>query len=106
MQSNTEPTVEELPVAEIEATADTQARAEDEKRSETAAKQYKKDMQDDIYFDPIDVFREIGSERYILGHGFHRLRAAIAAGFQTIYCRLHEGGIRDARKFSIESNIR
>ena len=108
MQSSTESKIAELPAVEIDTTAGTQTRyqhdVDSNNRSEKTVKQYTKDMLEGIYFDPIDVFAEKGSERFILADGFHRLPARIAAGFQTIECRVHEGGVRDARKFSIESN--
>jgi hypothetical protein len=53
-------------------------------------------------FPPVTVFYD--GERYWLGDGFHRVKAAYAAEFETIECDVHQGTLEDAQWFSFSAN--
>jgi hypothetical protein len=51
---------------------------------------------------PIDVF-PLG-DRYVVADGHHRLKAALRAGQTCIRAKVHDGDLRDALLFSVQSN--
>jgi len=53
-------------------------------------------------FPPVVVYHD--GEHYWLADGFHRLKAAFAAGFDTIACELRQGTLEDARWHSFSAN--
>ncbi len=53
-------------------------------------------------FPPAVVFHD--GEHYWLADGFHRLKAAFAAGFDGIDCELRQGTIEDAQWYSFSAN--
>jgi transposase-like protein len=53
-------------------------------------------------FPPVVVF--LDGEHYWLADGFHRLKAAFAAGFDAIDCELRQGTLEDAQWYSFSAN--
>jgi uncharacterized ParB-like nuclease family protein len=56
--------------------------------------------------DPIDVFREKGTDRFVLADGSHRLAAAHRTQRKTIATVVHEGDETDALKFALRCNAK
>lgn len=90
-----------LPIAEIQATAATQAR---HRLDQATIKEYAADMKAGAKFPPIVVFAEDGSERYHMGGGFHRIAAAKQAKLTTIEAEVRAGTLRDALAFALGDN--
>jgi len=67
-----------------------------------AVEDYAEAMGAGAKFPPVTVFYD-GSE-YWLADGFHRVKAAYAAGFDTINCELHQGTLEDAQWYSFSAN--
>lgn len=67
-----------------------------------AVEDYAEAMGAGAKFPPVAVFYD-GSE-YWLADGFHRVKAAYAAGFDTIECELHQGTLEDAQWYSFSAN--
>lgn len=61
-----------------------------------ALRDYLAAMLDGAEFPPVDVFWDRVVDRYILADGFHRVRAARAARFESILAHVHLGTRRDA----------
>ena len=53
-------------------------------------------------FPPVVVFQD--GEHYWLADGFHRLKAAFAAGWDAIDCELRPGTLEDAQWYSFSAN--
>ena len=53
-------------------------------------------------FPPVTVFYD--GEHYWLADGFHRVKAAYAAGLDTIECEVRQGTLEDAQWFSFSAN--
>jgi len=66
--------------------------------------QYAADIKNGDIFPAVDVFAENGSEAYWLADGFHRHRATIDAGKDSIKVKLHEGGKHDALIHALGAN--
>jgi len=90
-----------IPVVDIEATAKTQARV---RLDPTAIDEYAESMKNGDIFPPLDVFREMGSERIVLADGFHRLAASKKAGIPEILCNVRAGDVHDALRFAMSRN--
>jgi hypothetical protein len=67
-----------------------------------AVEDYADQMKDGAKFPPVDLFYD-GSE-YWLADGFHRCKAAFAAGLDDIACTIHQGTQQDAQWFSFSAN--
>ena len=80
-------------------TEDTQAR---NALSETIIREYAEAMTNGDEFPPIDVYFD--NTAYWLADGFHRVRAAKAAGQDTITARVHPGGQREAILHAVHAN--
>lgn len=57
-----------------------------------------------LIVEPLDVFREKGTERYIVADGEHRLLALLRAKIAQVECRLYEGDEVDALDFAMGCN--
>ena len=67
-----------------------------------AIEDYASDMRRGDQFPPLTVFYD--GKTYWLADGFHRYRAARAAGSKIILCAVRRGSKRDALLFSVSSN--
>jgi transposase-like protein len=67
-----------------------------------AVEDYAEAMGAGAKFPPLAVFYD-GSD-YWLADGFHRIKAAYAAGLDTIDCELHQGTLEDAQWYSFSAN--
>jgi hypothetical protein len=67
-----------------------------------AVHDYTDAMEDGAKFPPVTVFYD--GQSYWLADGFHRVRAAYAANFDSIDCDVRQGTIEDAQWFSFSSN--
>lgn len=67
-----------------------------------AVDDYTDDMEAGANFPPVTVFYDGAS--YWLADGFHRVRAAYAANFDSIDCDVRQGTIEDAQWFSFSAN--
>jgi hypothetical protein len=79
----------------------TQSRAE---LNQAVIRNYTQDMLDDVEFDPVEVVHD--GEFYWLWDGFHRIAAAIEAGFKEFSARVRQGTRRDAVLLSVGANKR
>lgn len=88
-----------LPVAQIRLDGGTQPRTA---LDFTAIDDYAEAMAAGVKFPPVVVFHD--GEHYWLADGFHRLKAAFAAGFDAIECELRQGTLEDAQWYSFSAN--
>lgn len=88
-----------LPIRDIRLDCGTQSRAS---LNQDTISQYSEDMTEGSVFPPPVVYHD--GEKYILSVGFHRVHAALQAGFQDMECEVRKGTRRDAILFSIKSN--
>lgn len=85
----------------IEATAATQVRVRLDKGT---INEYAEALDSGADMPPIVVFREANTDRNILADGFHRLYAAVNAGWKQIGCTVYEGRMQDALLFALGAN--
>ncbi|MBI4905144.1 MAG: ParB/RepB/Spo0J family partition protein [Acidobacteria bacterium] len=90
---------ETLPVANIRLDGGTQPRAA---LDPDAINDYAKAMSNGAKFPPVTVFYD--GERYWLADGFHRVKAAEAAGLKSLECDIRQGTLEDARWYSFSAN--
>jgi transposase-like protein len=88
-----------LPIAHIRLDGGTQPRSA---LDYTAIDDYAEAMATGVKFPPVVVFHD--GEHYWLADGFHRLKAAFAAGFDAIDCELRQGTLEDAQWYSFSAN--
>lgn len=69
---------------------------------QTVVDEYAAKMRGGAKFPALDVFVDV--ERFLVADGFHRARAANAAGLTTIACRIHLGDKRAAILFAVGAN--
>lgn len=93
--SNSEP----IPITNIRLDGGTQPRAA---LDFGAIEDYAEAMGAGITFPPVTVFYD-GTD-YWLADGFHRVKAAYAAGQDTVACEVHQGTLNDAQWFSFSAN--
>lgn len=93
--SNSEP----IPITNIRLDGGTQPRAA---LDFGTIEDYAEAMRAGITFPPVTVFYD-GTD-YWLADGFHRVKAAYAAGQDTIACEVHQGTLNDAQWFSFSAN--
>ena len=67
-----------------------------------AVDDYMDDMEAGVKFPPVTVFYD--GESYWLADGFHRVKAAYAANFDSIDCDVRQGTLEDAQWFSFSAN--
>ena len=90
---------EALPIASIRVDGGTQPRAV---LDFDAIEDYADAMGAGMQFPPVTVFYD--GESYWLADGFHRIKAAYAAGFDTAACDIHQGTLEDAQWYSLGAN--
>ena len=88
-----------LPIAEIRLDGGTQPRSA---LDFAAIDDYAEAMSAGVKFPPVVVFQD--GEHYWLADGFHRLKAAFAAGFDAIDSELRQGTLEDAQWYSFSAN--
>jgi transposase-like protein len=88
-----------LPIAQIRLDGGTQPRTA---LDFAAIDDYAETMAAGGKFPPVVVFHD--GEHYWLADGFHRLKAAFAAGFDAIDCELRQGTLEDAQWYSFSAN--
>ena len=85
-----------LPIASIRVDGGTQPRAV---LDFDAIEDYAEEMGAGVKFPPVVVFYD--GENYWLADGFHRVKAAYAAGFDTVRCDVHQGTIEEAQWYTL-----
>lgn len=93
-----------LRVADLEVCDRTRVRKIKPKENSEIVIEYAEAYECGLITAPLDVFRERGTERYIVADGEHRLLALRRAGIETVECRLHEGDEIAALDFAISCN--
>jgi transposase-like protein len=88
-----------LSIAEIRLDGGTQPRSA---LDFTAIDDYAEAMAAGVKFPPVVVFHD--GEHYWLADGFHRLKAAFAAGFDAVDSELRQGTLEDAQWYSFSAN--
>jgi transposase-like protein len=88
-----------IPINDIQTDGGTQPRAA---LDWDAIYDYADAMSAGAKFPAVTVFYD--GERYWLADGFHRVRAAYAAEFETIECDLRQGTLEDAQWYSFSAN--
>ena len=63
---------------------------------------YAEAMSAGVKFPPVTVFYD--GDSYWLAEGFHRVKAAYAAGFDSVLCDVHQGTIEEAQWYSFSAN--
>jgi len=88
-----------LPIASIRIDGGTQPRAV---LDFEAIEDYAEAMGAGVKFPPVVVFYD--GENYWLADGFHRVKSAYAAGFDTILCEICQGTLEEAQWYSFSAN--
>ena len=88
-----------LPIASIRVDGGTQPRAV---LDFDAIEDYAEAMSARVKFPPVAVFYD--GDNYWLADGFHRVKAAYAAGFDSVLCEVHQGTIEEAQWYSFSAN--
>lgn len=88
-----------LPIASIRVDGGTQPRAV---LDFDAIEDYAEAMSGGVKFPPVAVFYD--GDSYWLADGFHRVKAAYAAGFDSVLCEIHQGTIEEAQWYSFAAN--
>lgn len=91
--------VESLPITSIRLDGGTQPRAA---LDFGAIEDYSEAMSAGAKFPAVTVFYD-GTD-YWLADGFHRVKAAFAAGFDLIECDLRQGAVEEAQWYSLSAN--
>ena len=88
-----------IPIARIRLDGGTQPRAA---LDFEAIEDYSEAMSAGAKFPPVTVFFD-GTD-YWLADGFHRVKAAYAAGYDTIECEVRQGTVKEAQWYSFSAN--
>lgn len=88
-----------IPITNIRLDGGTQPRAA---LDFDAIEDYAEAMEAGAEFPPVTVFYD-GTD-YWLADGFHRVKAAYAAGHDTIVCEVHQGTLNEAQWYSFSAN--
>lgn len=96
--------VVKLDVSMLEACDRTRVRAQKPKADGDLVQEYAEAYECGLMVEPLDVFRERGTERYVVADGEHRLLALQRAKIKRVECRLHEGDEVAALDFAIGCN--
>lgn len=91
-------------VNELEVCDRTRVRHQKPKDGLDVVMEYAEAYQCGLIVEPLDVFREKGTERYLVADGEHRLLALRRAKVKEVECRLHEGDEIAALDFAIGCN--
>ena len=71
-----------------------------------AVARYAEAMKAGAVFPPLVVFRERGTQRYVIADGNHRREAGLAAGLKTLEVDLRTGNEADALEYALSANTR
>lgn len=93
-----------LNVADLELCDRTRVRAQKPKDGGDIVLEYAEAYRCGLIVEPLDVFREKGTERYVVADGEHRLLALRSAKIKAVECRLHDGDEVAALDFAIGCN--
>lgn len=93
-----------LPVAALETCDRTRVRYVKPKDGSDVVQEYAEAYRNRLIVEPLDVFCEKGTERYIVADGEHRLLALRVAKIKEVEVRLHEGSEVEALDFAIGCN--
>lgn len=93
-----------LPVSALEVCDRARVRHQKPKDGSDIVLEYAEAYECGLIIEPLDVFRERGTDRYIVADGEHRLLALRRTKIKKIDCRLHEGDEIDALDFAIQCN--
>src|SRR6185312_702439 len=93
-----------LPVKSLEVCARTRVRKQTPHAGSDIVLEYAEAYRNGLILEPLDVFREKGTERYIVADGEHRLLALLREKIAKVECRLYEGDEIDALEFAIRCN--
>jgi hypothetical protein len=93
-----------LPVAMLEVCDRARVRQVKPKDGSDIVLEYAEAYQCGLIMEPLDVFREKGTERYIVADGEHRLLALRRTKIKDVECRVHEGDEVAALDFAIGCN--
>jgi hypothetical protein len=93
-----------LPVASLEVCDRTRVRDQKPKDGTDIVLEYAEAYECGLITEPLDVFNEKGTERYIVADGEHRLLALRRAKVKQVECRLHDGDEIAALDFAIGCN--
>jgi hypothetical protein len=93
-----------LPVASLEVCDRTRVRQLKPKPSSDIVQEYAEAYRCRLIVEPLDVFREKGTERCVVADGEHRLLALRQAKIAEVECRIHEGDEVDALDFAMRCN--
>lgn len=93
-----------LPVASLEVCDRVRVRAQKPKVNSGTVQDYAEAYECRLITEPLDVFREKGTERYVVADGENRLLGLRKAKIPKVECRLHEGDELAALDFAINCN--
>jgi ParB-like chromosome segregation protein Spo0J len=93
-----------LPVANLEISPRVRVRKIAPKDGSDVVLDYAEAYQAGQITEPLDVFQEKNTERYLVADGEHRLLALIRAKVKQVECRVHEGEEIDALRFATGCN--
>jgi len=93
--------IKSIRITDIITDAGTQVRAE---LSEATVVDYTAQMLEGVKFPPVVVFHH--GSRFILADGFHRVMAAIRAGFLDILAEVRLGGKPEALRYALQANVK
>ena len=93
-----------IPVANLETCDRVRVRHQRPRDGSELVLEYAEAYQCGLITEPLDVFREKGSERYIVADGENRLLALRRAKIKEVECRVHEGDEIDALDFATQCN--
>lgn len=96
--------VQTIKVAALEVCDRTRVRHQAPKAASDVVQEYADAYRCGLLLEPLDVFREKGTERYIVADGEHRLLALRAAKVEEVDVRMHEGDEVAALDFAIGCN--
>ena len=94
----------ELEVGSLEVCDRTRVRANRPNINSDVVEEYAEAYRCGLILEPLDVFQERGTERYIVADGEHRLLALQRAKIKKVSARLHEGDEVAALDFAIGCN--
>lgn len=93
-----------LPVAAIEICDRVRSRAQKPNENSDIVREYAEAYECGLIVEPLDVFREKGTERYVVADGEHRLLALRNTKVKAVEVRLHDGDEIAALRFALGTN--
>jgi len=93
--------VTEVSVSDLERCTRVQVRAA---MNAATVDRYAEDMGDGAVFDPVVLFRERATERFVIADGHHRVDGARKAGKRTILAEIREGDETAALEYALGAN--